>query len=117
MRILLGAAAAGLAAGILNGFFGGGGGMILIPALSAWCHVEERELFPTSVSIMLPICVMSLWISSQSVPLPWSDALPYLVGSATGGILVGLLGRKIPMVWLHRILGVMLLWGGIRYLW
>lgn len=113
---LFAAAAAGLTAGILNGFLGGGGGLILIPALSAWCHMEEESLFPTSVSIMLPISIMSLWISAQSGPLPWSDALPYLIGSAAGGFLVGLLGKRIPTIWLHRILGIMILWGGVRYL-
>lgn len=115
-RHLLGAGAAGLAAGTVNGLFGGGGGMLLIPALQMFCRVEEDSLFPMSVSVMLPVSILSLSISAGMTPLPWAEALPYLIGSAIGGILVGLLGRKIPTLWLHRILGVMILWGGIRYL-
>ena len=37
------AGAAGAAAGIVNGLFGAGGGMLLVPLLSAWCGVEERK--------------------------------------------------------------------------
>lgn len=113
---LFGAAAAGLAGGAVNGIFGGGGGMVLIPALQAFSDVPEAELFPTSVSVMLPVSVLSLALSAQWTPLPWADSIPYLIGSAAGGVLVGLFGRKIPTLWLHRILGAMILWGGARYL-
>lgn len=113
----IGAAAAGLLAGIVNGIFGGAGGMVLIPALGLWTDAEPESLFPLSVSVMLPVCVLSLWITAQSGPLPWRDALPYLLGSAAGGTMVGFFGRRIPTLWLHRLFGCLLLWGGLRYLW
>ena len=113
----LGAAAAGALAGIVNGIFGGAGGMVLIPALGLWTDVERDALFPLSVSVMLPVCVLSLWMTARTGPLPWLDAAPYLLGSVVGGVLVGIFGKRIPAKWLHRIFGIMLLWGGIRYLW
>lgn len=113
----IGAACSGLAAGLLNGLFGGGGGMLLIPGLKRFAHAEEETLFPTSVSVMLPVSLLSLGISAMASPLPWHDAWPWLAGSALGGIAVGFWGRRIPVLWLHRILGAMLLWGGVRYLW
>ena len=113
----LGAAAAGALAGLVNGIFGGAGGMVLIPALRLLSPVQEDALFPISVTVMLPVCVLSLFFSSRCEPLPWSAAMPYLLGSALGGVLVGKCGQRIPALWLHRIFGVMILWGGIRYLW
>ena len=113
----MGAAAAGLLAGLVNGIFGGAGGMVLIPALMAWTDVEPESLFPISVSVMLPVCLLSLVLAARSAPLPWSDAMAYLLGSVAGGLLVGLFGKRIPTLWLHRIFGAMLLWGGVRYLW
>ena len=101
---------------MVNGIFGGAGGMVLIPALGLWTSVRSEELFPISVSVMLPGCILSLWLASRTAPLPWSDAFPYLLGSALGGVLAGRFGRKIPTLWLHRFFGLMLLWGGIRYL-
>lgn len=113
----IGAACSGMAAGLLNGLFGGGGGMVLIPGLKQFAQVPEESLFPTSVSVMLPVSVLSLAISAYTAPLPWGNTLPWLIGSALGGIAVGIWGKRIPVLWLHRFLGAMLLWGGIRYLW
>ena len=108
-------AIAGAAAGVVNGLFGAGGGMILVPLLTKLTSLDEREIFPASISIILPMCVVTLAIQSGN-GLPWDAALPYLIGSAAGGVLAGLWGRKIPTVWLHRALGVLILWGGWRYL-
>ena len=38
-------AAAGAAAGLVNGLFGGGGGMVLLPLLNRWCRVEGKRGF------------------------------------------------------------------------
>lgn len=107
---------AGAVAGAANGLLGAGGGMILVPMLSKSGVLEEAEIFPASVAIILPVCLVSLSVSAVQGPLPWSGALPYLLGSIPGGILAGLFGKKIPVKWLHRILGAVVLYGGIRYL-
>lgn len=105
---------AGIAAGAVNGLFGAGGGMVLVPLLTWLTDLEDREIFPASVCIILPICLISLWLTYQ--PIPWHTAIPYLIGSAAGGVLAGIFARKIPTLWLHRILGILILWGGFRYL-
>ena len=104
---------AGLAAGIINGLLGGGGGMVLVPILTQFAVMKEAEVFPSSVAIILPICVISL-LFSPKISLP--DALPYLVGSLIGGLAAGIWGKKIPVLWLHRGLGALIVYGGIKYL-
>ena len=106
----------GIAAGAINGIFGAGGGMILIPLLTLLTPIEESNIFPVSVSIILPVSAVSLLLTNVETPPETHILLTYLLGSAAGGLLAGLLGRKIPTLWLHRILGGMILWGGIRYL-
>lgn len=108
--------ASGAAAGAVNGLFGAGGGMILVPLLVYCDCFEEKEIFPASVAIILPISLVSLLLSRTSGNVTFIQVLPYLLGSALGGIIAGLIGRKISVVWLHRLLGVLILWGGIRYL-
>lgn len=115
-RSSISAAIAAAAAGAVNGLFGAGGGMVLIPLLTALTDIEDREVFPASIAIILPMCVVSLVIGASDGPLPWDSAFPYLIGSAVGGVLAGLLGQKIPTLWLHRVLGVLILYGGWRYL-
>ena len=106
---------AGLAAGAVNGLLGAGGGMVLVPILSAGSTLEEREIFSSSIVIILPICMVSLMVTSGGA-LPWPAAWPYLLGAIPGGLLAGIFGKRIPTGWLHRILGIMILYGGIRYL-
>lgn len=109
-------ALAGFAAGSVTGLFGAGGGMILVPLLCWLTDIEEDAIFPASVSIILPICLVCLFFRSNEGGLPWNEAAPYLIGSGIGGILAGVLGQRIPVIWLHRLLGAMILWGGFRYL-
>lgn len=109
-------ALAGFAAGSVTGLFGAGGGMVLVPLLCWLTDIEEDAVFPASVSIILPVCLTCLFFRSRTGPLPWRAAAPYLIGSCIGGILAGTAGQKIPVIWLHRILGILILWGGIRYL-
>lgn len=116
MSTAAGAAIAGACAGIINGLFGAGGGMVLVPLLGLLTKLDDREIFASSVAIILPITVISLLVAGIHTPLPWKDAFPYLIGSSAGGIATGLWGQKIPAIWLHRILGLFIIWGGIRYL-
>lgn len=106
---------AGAAAGAVTGLLGAGGGMVLIPLMTLLTDVQEKELFACSIAVILPICLVSLALGHGEVS--WPDALPWLAGSALGGILAGILGRRIPVLWLHRGLGILILWGGWRYLW
>lgn len=108
---------AGLCAGAINGLFGAGGGMVLVPLLTKVSHLEDKEIFPASVCIILPICIISLLLSVNVKGISLNLLIPYLLGSAAGGLFAGLIGKKIPTKWLHRALGILILWGGVRYLW
>ena len=107
--------AAGFAAGAVNGIFGAGGGMVLVPMLSGKSDFKESEVFSSSGVIILPICLVSLGVST-GWELPWKEAWPYLLGGIPGGILAAIFGKRIPLTWLHRFLGLMICYGGIKYL-
>ena len=106
----------GSVAGVINGLFGAGGGMVLVPMLNRFTDLDENEIFPASIAIILPMCFITLFISSFRAPIPWNTSLPYLFGSIIGGIISGFIGPKIPVLWLHRVLGILILYGGWRYL-
>lgn len=106
----------GCAAGLVNGLFGAGGGMILVPLLGKYSDLSEQEQFPASIAIIAPICIISLLFTAHG-RVSAADSLPYLLGSAIGGIAAGHWGQYIPTQWLHKFLGIIILWGGIRYLW
>ena len=87
--------AAGICAGAVNGLFGAGGGMVLGPMLTL---------------------LVSLSVTVRETGLNLTDALPYLAGIALGGLAAGYWGKHIPVKWLHRVLGILILWGGVRNL-
>lgn len=109
-------ALAGGAAGIANGFFGGGGGMILVPVLTRWCGLDQRRAFATSVAIILPLCVLSSAIYFFRGGLDFLLALPYLVGGLIGGFVGGKLFKKLNMDWLRRAFALFILYGGVKAL-
>ena len=116
MKGTLGLILAGACAGLVAGVFGAGGGLVLVPLLGVLTSLQDREVFAVSLSIILPVCLVSIAVTTMTAGIDFSSALPYLPGSALGGLAAGLWGRKIPAAWLHRGLGVLILWGGIRYL-
>lgn len=106
----------GAAGGLVNGCFGGGGGMAVVPLLTRWCGVEEKTAFATCVAVIFPFCVLSAAIYVFRTGLDLSAALPYLVGGLAGGLVGGRLMDKVPVLWLRRIFAAFLLYGGVRYL-
>lgn len=107
----------GAGAGAVNGLFGAGGGMVLVPLLTAVTDLKEEQVFPASVATILPICGVSFITTATQTGIPIAQAWPFLLGSIPGGVLAVFLSKRIRVSWLHRILGIMILWGGIRYLW
>ena len=107
---------AGAAAGLVNGFFGGGGGMVLVPLLAGKCGLDQRRAFATSVAVIAPLCALSAaiyWFRGDLVP---AAALPYLAGGLAGGLIGGKVFQKLSMAWLRRGFALLILYGGVRAL-
>lgn len=110
------AALAGGAAGLVNGFFGGGGGMVLVPLLAEKCGLERRSAFASSVAIILPLCALSAVIYFARGQLELLTALPYLLGGLLGGLVGGKLFPKVPVVWLRRAFALVIFYGAWKAL-
>lgn len=105
---------AGGLAGLLNGLFGAGGGLILVPLLIRWLKAEEKHAFATSIAVILPLSIVSFVIFCIQGGNVWKEALPYLLGGAVGGVISIRLFRNISAVWLHRLFGILILYGAIK---
>ncbi len=115
-KMTLRSALAGGAAGLVNGFFGGGGGMILVPMLVDKCGLDQRRAFATSVAIILPLCALSSAIYLLRGGLDVMAALPYLAGGLVGGFVGGKLFQNLNMDWLRRGFALLILYGGVKSL-
>lgn len=89
-------AAVGLAAGLLGGMFGVGGGILIVPALVLLLGYDQRLAHGTSLAAILPIAVASLVTYWANDNVDWWAAVWISLG-AIGGALVGTrLLRTIP---------------------
>lgn len=88
--------------------------MVLIPLLTRLCKMEDKKAFATSVCIVLPICLASLAVYAVRDSLHLAGAWPYLLGGLGGGLLGGLLFKRVSAGFLHKVLGAFILWGGLR---
>ena len=104
----------GALGGLANGLFGSGGGLFLVPLMTRWSKLEERKAFATSVAIILSLSIVSSVVYFTKGALDFSTAWPYLVGGGIGGVISGLVFQKVPLNFLRRIFGLLILYGGIR---
>lgn len=82
--------------GFVNGFFGGGGGMLLVPMLEKVLKVPVKKSHATTIAIILPVSVagaITYLISG------YFDLAPFLGvsgGCVAGGVAGALLLKKLP---------------------
>ena len=106
----------GALAGIANGLFGSGGGLFLVPLFTKWLGLEHRRAFAPSVAVILPLSAVSLVVFVMKGGLDFMAALPYLIGGLAGGILSGLVFKKVSVTLLRRAFGLLILYGGVKAL-
>ena len=109
-------ALAGAGAGLINGLFGGGGGMVLLPLLTKWGKLDQRKAFATCVAVVLPISVAGAAVHWWQVRPALSVVVPYLLGGAAGGYLGGRLYGKVSTRVLKWLFAAFLFYAGVKYL-
>ena len=106
---------AGLFIGAINGFFGGGGGMICVPVLLMLGLVNQKA-HATAILVMLPISIASGLIYYTSGVIEWDIALWIALGSVVGGALGAFFLKKISNIALQYIFALVVIAAGIRML-
>ena len=108
-------AVAGLLSGLVSGFFGSGGGIIVVEGLER-AGMEEHHAHATSIAVIFPICAVSaaLYYSGGLVPL--SDTLWLCGGSLIGGWIGAYLLGRLETRWLNRLFTLLMLIAGVRML-
>lgn len=107
----------GLFVGFLSGFFGGGGGMLLVPLLVSVTRLSEKEAHATAQSVILPLSILSGVVYIVFGGFNFEVGLPVGVAFVVGGIVGSLVLKKIPNKILGVVFAVLMIIGGVRLLW
>ena len=106
----------GVSCGVINGVFGGGGGMIVVPMLTYLLKYEEKYAHATAILIILPLSIVSsiFYISFGNLEL--GLLLPVGVGVVAGGTAGALLLSKLSSKWIGIIFSLVMAAAGIKML-
>ena len=105
----------GLAAGLLGGTFGVGGGIIVIPALIFLFGFSQHQAQGTTLAFMLPpVTVLATWNYWRNGYVNWRYALILSAAFLIGAFLGSILAEHLPDKILKRIFGILLLFMAIK---
>jgi len=105
----------GIIAGAINGLFGSGAGMIILPALCSIFDMEDKKSRGTTIVSILFLTIISSIFYFKNMPdltLVWYVS----VGGMLGGIIGARLINTIPTKYLKMLLGIFMIATGIRML-
>lgn len=104
----------GIITGLINGLLGIGGGTILIPAMVFLLGERQHIAHGTSLSIILPTAIVSVFVYHTNNHIDWGLALKIAVSGMLGGYLGARLMQYIPAKHLRKLFGIFMAVAGIR---
>lgn len=105
----------GLAAGVLSGFVGIGGGLLIVPCLVYFLGLTQHEAQGTSLVMMLPpIGILACYNYYQSGNLNWKYGLVLASVFVVGAFFGSKFSLKLSPTTVKRVFGVILLFASIK---
>lgn len=99
----------GLAAGVLAGMFGIGGGVIIVPALVYVARLPLLTAIGTSLgALLLPVGALGAWSYYRSGHLQWRASLWVAIGLFAGAWIGARAAQSLTDVSLRRLFAVLL---------
>lgn len=84
------------AVGLVNGFFGGGGGMLLVPLLERASALSVKEAHATAIAVILPTSLAGAITYVAGGTLDLAATIAVACGCVAGGIAGAWLLKKLP---------------------
>lgn len=106
----------GLVIGFVNGFWGGGGGMICVPTLTLILGLPDKKAHATAILIMLPLSVSSFIVYTIKGTVDYVVASIVSGGFVLGGVIGAILLKKANNVVIQIIFAIVIIAGAIKIL-
>ena len=100
--------------GFLNGFFGGGGGMICVPILQKVLSLDEKHSHATAIAVIFPLSLISAAVYVFNGAISSLPLLTVGLGVVLGGILGAYALKFLPPKALRLIFAIIMFLGGIK---
>ncbi len=106
----------GAVIGLINGFFGGGGGMVVVPVLNKLFKMEQKKAQATALFVILPISLVSTIVYMCYNSVSFSSGWPVILGIVLGGVFGATLLNKMDNKVIKGIFVFFMLLGGVGML-
>ncbi len=107
----------GLGAGVASGMFGIGGGAVIVPALVALLHYDQKLAVGTSLgALLLPVGLPGVIVYVNEGVLNVADAAPVAVGLLLGALVGARIALGLPSKTVKRLYGFFLLAVGLWFI-
>lgn len=107
----------GLAAGLLAGLFGVGGGILFVPALVFALGLDQLHAQATSLLAMLPVVAVGTWRQRRYGNVRLKASLALGLAGAAGIVAGGYLAKSLSEEVLERCFGILLLAVAAQLVW
>jgi uncharacterized protein len=108
----------GLAAGMLSGFVGVGGGIIIVPAMIYFLHMSQLQAQGVSLAVLLmPVGVLGVMNYYRDGHVNINYALIIAVGFFVGSYFGSKSALKLPEHKIKFVFGLMLFYIAARMIW
>jgi uncharacterized membrane protein YfcA len=107
-RLWLEIVPAGLAVGVLTGFFGVGGGFVIVPALVLLLGLPMQVAVGTSLLVIGLTSAAALAAHLSTGSVDWAVALPFTAAGVAGAIAGARVAARVSSVGLRRAFAVLL---------
>lgn len=104
----------GIITGFVNGLFGGGGGMVVVPMLIFLLSYPVKTAHATAILIILPISIISGIIYASYGAFDMNIGLPVTIGVVMGGITGAKLLSKLNSDIVTKIFSIVMFAAGIK---
>lgn len=101
--------AIGIAAGVLSGLFGIGGGIIIVPALMYLAHMESQRAVGTSLgALLLPVGILGALAYHKAGHIDIRASLLLAAGLAVGAYLGAQISLHVDATTLRKVFAMFL---------
>ena len=104
----------GAVIGFLNGFFGGGGGMVCVPILQRVLFLSSKESHATAIAVIFPLSYISASVYVFNLVIESVPFLTIALCVVVGGILGAYVLKFMPPKAVRIIFALLMLAGGVR---
>ena len=103
----------GLLGGAINGLFGAGAGLLLVPLIELCAKLEEKKTHATTLACVMLMCIVSSVVFVANKQVDYKLTMWCLIGSMGGAILGTVLLQKFKNKIINLIFSCLLIAAGV----